>query len=167
LAHCWLGEVSVSRGGRAAIRGMHYAMAGGGGPAGTEARASADEVGFSVLRQASTSSLSPSNLKVVSVAIRHWGVTPVDAGLPIFSTALGTGYGVAFFNTVLGWPPAYQDQARVGAGHGPALVTVAAAAFANCTEQDAAGGSSGGAFVAQRVLDGSSGSAHDPEPNRP
>ncbi len=162
-----------------AIGGMHYAMAGGGGPAGTVARAGRNEVGFSVLRQASvplltTPSLSPANLEAVRDAMRHWGVTtvvvPVDTGLPPYQTARGTGYGVAFFTTVLGSEPTDQDQAWVWSkvGHDPAPVTITPSAFAACVEQGTAGGSSGSGAVARCVLDQSSGSAAgDLEPGRP
>ena len=114
-----------------AIGGMRYQMAGGGGPAGTVARAGADRVGFSVLRAASVPllpapTLSASNLEAVREAMRNWGVTmvvvPDDAGLPAYQTARGTGFGVAFFTAVLGSAPVYQDRAWVwsDAGHSAA-----------------------------------------------
>lgn len=105
-----------------AIERMHYKMAGGGGPAGTVARAGSNQVGFSVLRSASVPLLPPpaltaSNLEAVRSAMHNWGVTmvvvPDDAGLPSFQTARGTKYGVAFFTVVLGSAPIRQDGAWV------------------------------------------------------
>ncbi len=89
-----------------AIEGMPYKMAGGGGPAGTVARAGDQKAGFAVLRAASVPllaapTLSSSNLVAVRKALAAWGVTtvvvPDDAGLPAYQTARGTAYGVAFF----------------------------------------------------------------------
>jgi hypothetical protein len=105
-----------------AIERMHYKMAGGGGPAGTVARAGSNQVGFSVLRSASVPLLPPpaltaSNLEAVRSAMHNWGVTmvvvPDDEGLPPFQTARGTKYGVAFFTAVLGSVPIRQDGAWV------------------------------------------------------
>jgi hypothetical protein len=105
-----------------AISGMPYAMAGGGGPAGTVLRAGAEQAGFAVLRAASVPTLSAptldhSNLVAVRNALHNWGVTmvvvPEDAGLPVFLTGRGTPYGVAFFAAVLGSAPIWQDGAWV------------------------------------------------------
>jgi hypothetical protein len=105
-----------------AIGGMHYKMAGGGGPSGTVTRAGADAVGFGVLRAASVPLLAPPTLSAVTLeavrrAMANWGVTmvvvPADPGLPPFQVARGTGYGVAFFTAVLGSAPVYQNRAWV------------------------------------------------------
>jgi hypothetical protein len=105
-----------------AIGGMPYKMAGGGGPSGTVARAGANAVGFTVLREASVPLLAAPTLSAVSLeavreAMTNWGVTmvvvPADAGLPPFQVARGTGYGVAFFTAVLGSAPVYQNQSWV------------------------------------------------------
>jgi hypothetical protein len=126
-----------------AIGGMHYQMAGGGGPAGTVARAGADQAGFRVLRAASVPLLAPpavsnSNLSAVREAMRHWGVTtvvvPADPGLPAYQTARGTGYGVAFFTAVLGSAPIDEDHAWVWTDvrHRPPPRRMAVAAFNGC-----------------------------------
>jgi hypothetical protein len=105
-----------------AIGGMHYQMAGGGGPAGTVARAGANMLGFNVLRKASVP-LGPAplptmaNLEAVREAMRDWGVTmvvvPADAQLAEFQIGRGSSYGVAFFTGVLGSRPTYQNHAWV------------------------------------------------------
>jgi hypothetical protein len=105
-----------------AIGGMHYQMAGGGGPAGTVARAGANMLGFTVLSKASVP-LGPAplptiaNLKAVREAMHDWGVTmvvvPADAHLAEFQIGRGTSYGVAFFTRVLGSRPTYQNHAWV------------------------------------------------------
>ncbi len=103
-----------------AISGMPYQMAGGGGPAGTAARAGADTPGFDVLRAASIPGLaSPdldrSNLTAVRKALRDWQVNmvvvPDDQGLAAFQVGRGTSYGVVFFTAVLGSPPVRRDGA--------------------------------------------------------
>jgi dolichyl-phosphate beta-glucosyltransferase len=136
-----------------AIGGMHFAMAGGGGPAGTVARAGDHGVAFAVLRSASVPLLPPPvltapNLTAVRSALRAWGVTmvvvPNDTGLPTFLIARGTGYGVAFFTAVLGSAPTYQNGAWVWTGitHRPAATAVPSAAFSACVARPA--GSSAG-----------------------
>jgi len=126
-----------------AIGGMHYKMAGGGGPSGTVARAGASTVGFTVLRAASVPLLPPpnlstSNLEAVQQAMRRWGVTmvvvPDDSGLPAFQTARGTAYGVAFFAAVLGSLPTYQNHAWIWSvgSHLPAPATISASGLVTC-----------------------------------
>jgi hypothetical protein len=105
-----------------AIGAMHFQMAGGGGPAGTVARAGLDKLAFDVLNRASVP-LGPApvasveNLEAVRQAMRNWGVTmvvvPDDTGLPAFLTGRGTDFGVAFFTAVLGSAPVRQDHAWV------------------------------------------------------
>jgi hypothetical protein len=130
-----------------AISGMHYQMAGGGGPAGTVARAGADKVGFHILAQASVplgSAPAPTraNLQGVRKALRDWGVTmvvvPGDAGLAEFQTGRGAPYGVAFFTAVLGSAPSYQDSAWVWThvSHRPPPLSIATSAFTRCLARD-------------------------------
>jgi hypothetical protein len=105
-----------------AIPGLHFKMAGGGGPAGTVARAGADKTGFRLLATASIP-LGPApaptkaNLDAIRRALHSWGVTmvvvPDDAGLPDFDRGRGSAYGVAFFSAVLGSAPVRQDGAWV------------------------------------------------------
>jgi hypothetical protein len=133
-----------------AIPGLHYKMAGGGGPAGTVARAGADKVGFNVLNMAS-SRLGPApaptvtNVGAVRRALRHWGVTmvvvPDDRGLPVYETGRGAAYGVAFFTAVLGSAPVRQDGAWVWphVDSAPPPVSMAASSFSACTQAGPAG----------------------------
>jgi hypothetical protein len=126
-----------------AIDGMRYQMAGGGGPAGTAARAGADTIAFTVLNAASVP-LGPApvptatNLGAVREAIRHWNVTlvvvPDDTGLPAFQTGRGTNFGVAFFTAVLGSAPVRQDHAWVWSDLSgrPPPVPLPATAFSAC-----------------------------------
>jgi hypothetical protein len=97
-------------------------MAGGGGPAGTVARAGDEAAGFNLLRQASIATgpaprLTPANIAAVRRALRSWGVTkvvvPSDAGLARFQTGRGNAYGVKFFTAVMGAAPLQQDGAWV------------------------------------------------------
>ena len=105
-----------------AIGGMHFTMAGGGGPSGTAARAGAARAGFLVLDEASVPLgpppvLSGIHLDAVRNALRRWGVTmvvvPVDTGLTAFQQGRGTRYGVQLFTAVLGRAPVSQDGAWV------------------------------------------------------
>jgi dolichyl-phosphate beta-glucosyltransferase len=131
-----------------AIGGMHFQMAGGGGPAGTVARAGTHRVAFGVLEAASvpllaTPALSAPNLAAVRGALHDWGVTmvvvPDGSGLPVFETGRGTGYGVSFFTAVLGDAPRYQDGTFVWSdlGRRPAPVVVTAPALAACVARPA------------------------------
>jgi hypothetical protein len=108
-----------------AITGMPFQMAGGGGPAGTVARAGAEARGFRILAAASlpigpAPSLSKAHIEAVRQAIRSWGVTmivvPSDNGLANFQTGRGSDYGRAFFTAVMGTAPMYEDQAWVWNG---------------------------------------------------
>ncbi len=126
-----------------AIGGMHFTLAGGGGPSGTAARAGAARAGFAVLDQASVP-LGPApaptgtNLAAVRSAIRRWGVTmvvvPDDTGLTSFQRGRGTLFGVAFFSAVLGSVPSHQDGAWVWSqvGRSPAPSPVTTAQFDAC-----------------------------------
>jgi hypothetical protein len=130
-----------------AIDGMHYLMAGTGGPAGTLPRAGRDAPGFAVLQDASAPvypapELSASNLDAVRAAMRNWGVTrvvvPDDTGLPVYQRARGTPYGVGFFTAVLGSAPAHQDGAWVWSdlGQSPPPHPVSVHSFAACVGGD-------------------------------
>jgi hypothetical protein len=138
-----------------AIGGMHYRMAGGGGPSGTAARAGTHKTAFQVLDDASVPIvpgplLTPSNLEAVRAALRAWGVTmavvPDDTGLPPFQTGRGTSYGVALFTSVLGSAPTRQDGAWVWrhVATAPPPRAVPPAELATCTQSGAqpVGGSS-------------------------
>jgi hypothetical protein len=105
-----------------AIGGLHVALAGGGGPAGTAARAGASRPGFTVLHQASVPLgpapvLTAANVQAVRTALRRWGVTmvvvPDDTGLATFQQGRGAKYGTSFFTQVLGWAPVRQNGASV------------------------------------------------------
>ena len=145
-----------------AIDAMHYQMPGGGGPAGTVARAGTEAPGFAVLRAASVL-LTPApteagpSLAAVRRAMAAWGVTmvvvPDDTGLPTYDRGRGTDFAVGFFTAVLGSVPIRQADAWVWprASHTPPPSPISAAALAVCT-----GGSGGtlpdGAQVARCVL---------------
>jgi hypothetical protein len=112
-----------------AIGGLHVALAGGGGPAGTAARAGVSRPGFTVLHQASVPLgpapvLTAAAIQAVRTAMRRWGVTmvvvPDDTGLATFQQGRGAEYGTSFFTRVLGWGPVRQDGASVWVlgGHG-------------------------------------------------
>jgi hypothetical protein len=137
-----------------AIGGMHYVMAGGGGPAGTPSRAGAYRAGFEVLSAASVPlgpqpAPTPANLLAVRRALRGWGVTmvvvPGDRGLPTFQTGRGTSYGVAFFTAALGVAPVRQDGAWVWprASASPPPVPISTSRLDACI----AGGTGGAAAV--------------------
>jgi hypothetical protein len=126
-----------------AIDGMHYLMAGAGGPAGTVARSGADAPGFAVLRDASAPVypapvLSKRNLDAVRSAMRSWGVTmvvvPDSAGLPVYQRARGTPYGVGFFTAVLGTAPTLVNGAWVWSDpvHDPPPVAISGPSFNAC-----------------------------------
>jgi hypothetical protein len=127
-----------------AIAGMPYAMAGGGGPTGTVARAGDQAAGFAVLRAASTvvvppPSTSPAALAAVRRALEAWGVTtvvvPDDTGLPVYQRGRGTSYGVAFYTAVLGTAPVHRASAWVwpaAATDRTAPVVLAPAVFSSC-----------------------------------
>jgi dolichyl-phosphate beta-glucosyltransferase len=155
-----------------AIERMHYKMAGGGGPAGTVARAGSNQVGFSVLRSASVPLLRPpaltaSNLEAVRKAVHNWGVTmavvPDDTGLPSFQTARGTKYGVAFFTAVFGSAPIHQDGAWVWpvVAKSPPPVVITESAFDTCVGSGTEGADSltdvAGCVLASTHLGGVSG----------
>ncbi len=111
-----------------AVAGMRFRMAGGGGPAGTVARAGDEAAGFAVLHAASVPlgpapALTVANLAAVRRALRAWEVTtvvvPADAGLPAYLRGRGTSYGVAFYTAVLGSSPTRQAGAWVWSLGGP------------------------------------------------
>jgi hypothetical protein len=151
-----------------AISGLPYRMAGGGGPAGTAARAGADTPGFNVLRAASIPDLASPDLDgptltAVRSALRDWQVTmvvvPDDNGLPAFQTGRGTAYGVAFFTAVLGSAPLLQDGAWVWTDvrRAPPPIPVGSATLTSCL---AAADTAGAAPVdpsAACILSGTSG----------
>jgi hypothetical protein len=126
-----------------AIDGMHYQMAGGGGPAGTVAHAGSHKLGFAVLRAASVPllaapTMTAANLAAVRNAMRAWQVTlvvvPDSGALPAYDRARGTTYGVAFFSAVTGSAPSHQGGAWVwsvrASRHPP--IALSASAFAAC-----------------------------------
>ncbi len=126
-----------------AIDDMSFRMAGGAGPAGTEARAGRDRAAFHVLSTASVP-LGPApapteaNLSAVRRALRHWGVTmvvvPDDSGLARFQTGRGTSFGVALFTAVMGVAPRRQRGAWVWSDVAPPSppVPLAVAVFDAC-----------------------------------
>ena len=151
-----------------AISGMHFEMAGGGGPAGTSARAGASRVGFTVLDQASVP-LGPAPtptgpaLRAVRDAMHRWGVTmvvvPATTGLAEFQTGRGDTFGVAFLSAVLGSAPVHQDGAWVWSqvDRSPPPVPVTAARFDACIR--AAGGAADAPELAGRCVVGPAGQA--------
>jgi hypothetical protein len=113
-----------------AIAGMHFQMAGVGGPSGTAAHAGANKTAFQLLDDASVPIapapvLSPTNLEAIRTAMRSWGVTtvvvPDDTGLPPYQTGRGSAYGVSLFTRVFGSAPVRQKGAWVWphVGHAP------------------------------------------------
>jgi hypothetical protein len=149
-----------------ALTGMHFAMAGGGGPAGTVARAGKARAGFAVLHAASVvvgpaPATSPSNLSAVRRAMHQWRVTtvvvPDDTGLYRYEQARGSSYGVGLFTAVMGTAPVRQDGAWVWAAAAPP-VALSSAAFDRCVALGSApvtrADGSGGARVAACVLRG-------------
>jgi hypothetical protein len=126
-----------------AIGAMHFRMAGGGGPAGTPARAGDNALAFRMLSRASVP-LGPApapslvTLDAVRTAIRRWGVTlvvvPDDRGLPRFQTGRGTSFGVAFFTAILGTAPRRQNRAWVWSNltRLPPPTPLSTAAFTAC-----------------------------------
>jgi hypothetical protein len=154
-----------------AIGGMHYKMAGGGGPTGTVSRAGANRAGFAVLSAASVPVGPPPtpsevNLEAVRHAMRDFGVTmvvvPDGQGLPAFQIGRGSGYGVAFYTAVLGSAPRSQDGAWVwtNVGEAPAPVGhVTANTLADCAKRGTLEGA-GRSLVAHCVLTAAAGSAH-------
>jgi len=127
-----------------AIEGMHDAMPGGGGPAGTVARAGAQQAGFAVLHAASVPldpapAESATDLAAVRRAMAAWGVSevvvPTDAALPAYSRGRGARFAVGFFTAALGSAPVRQADAWVWprAAAAPRPAPVSAPAFAACT----------------------------------
>jgi hypothetical protein len=133
-----------------AIPGLHYKMAGGGGPTGTVARAGANRDGFNVLNMASVP-LGPApapteaNLEAVREALGHWGVTmvvvPGDTGLAVFQRGRGAAYGVAFFTAVFGSAPVRQAGAWIwpDVASAPPPAHIAASSFKACSERSQEG----------------------------
>ncbi len=125
-----------------AISGMHYQMAGGGGPSGTVAHAGAERPGFVVLRNAALTLVPPpepdaANLSAARKAMADWGVTtvvvPDGQELKAYQIGRGTAYGLAFTTALMGSLPTYQQHAWVWStapGHSP--VPLSAAELANC-----------------------------------
>ncbi len=138
-----------------ALTDFRFAMPGGGGPAGTVARAHL--AGFAVLRDASlpTAPLpipDRASLDAVRTALRRWGVTtvvvPDGVSLASYDRGRGDAYGVAFLTAVLGSAPRADDGAWVWS-LGPVLaepVPTTAPALAACSDL----GGDGGATVAGR-----------------
>jgi hypothetical protein len=138
-----------------ALAGFRFAMPGGGGPAGTVARARL--AGFAMLRDASLPTVRPpdpdrATLDAVRAALRRWGVTtvvvPDGVSLAHFDRGRGDAYGVAFLTAVLGAVPRADDGAwvwSVGSVLAPPVPTTSSA-LANCAEL----AGDGGATVAGR-----------------
>jgi hypothetical protein len=137
-----------------AISGLHFTMAGGGGPTGTAARAGANRTGFTVLDAASVPfgpapSLSPTALGAVRKAMSAWGVTmvvvPDDAGLSPFQIGRGTAFAIAFFTAVLGKAPSRQDDAWVWGDvtQAPPPLALTQAAFNTCVKAVASSATDG------------------------
>ena len=144
-----------------AIGGMHYTMAGGGGPAGTAARAgdARPDSRYWIRRRCHwvrPPAPTGPNLRAIRDAMRMWGVTmvvvPDDTGLAQFQTARGAAFGVAFLAAVLGSVPVSQDGAWVWShvGHSPAPVPVTTARFGACVS--AAGAAANGPEQAARCV---------------
>lgn len=128
-----------------AVSGLAYRMVGGGGPAGTVARAGKQQAGFKVLQQASVNlgpppPLTGKNLEAVRRAIGQWGVTMVVVPdlrhFPSYLRGRSTAYAVALFTTVLGSAPRARDGAFVwsGVGGAPGPLFVPRAVFAHCAQ---------------------------------
>ena len=149
-----------------AVAGFRFAMPGGGGPAGTVARARL--AGFAVLRDASLPTARPpvpdrATLDAVRTALQRWGVTtvvvPDGVSLASYDRGRGDAYGVAFLTAVLGVVPRADDGAWVwslGRALAPPAPTTPTALDA-CAEAGGDGGATvagRGTIVARCVLQG-------------
>lgn len=126
-----------------AISGLHFSLAGGGGPTGTALHAGRERPGFQVLHDASILLAAPpaldqTHLEQVLHAFRAWGVTeivvPDGTGLPAYQLGRGTAYGVGFMTVLTGQRPTFEHDAWVwpmSTVHEPAPVFPAW--FAACT----------------------------------
>ncbi len=147
-----------------AVAGFRFAMPGGGGPAGTVARAR--QPGFAVLRAASLPTVAPpvpdrASLDAVRTALRRWGVTtvvvPDGAALARYDRGRGDAYGVAFMTAVLGTAPRRSTGAwvwSVGSALAPPVPTSGAGLATCVTSGGGAPVPERGTIVARCVLQG-------------
>jgi hypothetical protein len=127
-----------------AVDSLHFAMVGGGGPAGIPARAGAERPGLEVLSAASLSLSGPpsgttSNVDAVRRALAGWGVTmvvvPDPSGLPRYDQGTSPETALGLFTAAIGRRPELRDDAWVWAGvQSPApQLAVTPLAFTRCT----------------------------------
>ncbi len=107
-----------------AVDRLHFAMAGGGGPAGVAARAGKERAGFEALANATVSLVTPTPTRSTILAVRQaltgWGVTtvvvPDQPELPAYDQGMHTAYTVGLLTAALGERPQYQAHAWVWTG---------------------------------------------------
>ncbi len=127
-----------------AVGGMHFAMAGGGGPEGVVGRAGVAAPGFTVLSGASLPLgppplPTPANLTAIRGALATWQVTtvvvPDQSGLPAYDRGRTTAYAVGLFTAALGTAPRYAHSAWVWSSvrTAGAPVPVSTPRFTACT----------------------------------
>jgi hypothetical protein len=134
-----------------AVDGLHFAMAGGGGPGGLPSRAGKERAGLEVIAAASFSLLgapgaTEANILAVREALQGWGVTivvvPDPTGLPRYEVGTNPALAIGLFTLAVGRPPAFEDDAWVwSAVQAPdARRSISSQAFERCTfvTQDAA-----------------------------
>jgi hypothetical protein len=105
-----------------AVDSMHFALAGGAGPAAIPARAGRERAGVEVLTAGSLSVTgpppgTPATVDAVRQAIAGWGVTtvvvPDPSRLPGYERGRATGWALGVFTAAIGRPPEFRDDAWV------------------------------------------------------
>jgi hypothetical protein len=126
-----------------AIDGMHFAMAGGGGPEGIPSRAGKERPGFIVISDATLSfgplpAATPTSVQAVRQAVDGWGVTmvviPNDPDRPRYEHGANLSYALGMFTAALGEKPRYEADAWVWSNvpASPAPASVDTVAFTAC-----------------------------------
>ena len=127
-----------------AMDSMHFALAGGAGPAALPFRAGRERAGVEVLTAASLSLPgpppgTPATIDAVRQAIAGWRVTtvvvPDPVALPSYEQGRATGWALGVFTAALGRPPEFRDDAWVwSAAQSPApALRLSTETFSACT----------------------------------
>jgi hypothetical protein len=127
-----------------AMDSMHFALAGGAGPAALPVRAGKERAAVEVLTAASLSLPGPppgtaATIDAVRQAIAGWGVTmvvvPNPTALPSYEQGRATGWALGVFTAALGRPPEFHDDAWVwSAAQSPApALRLSTESFSACT----------------------------------